>query len=243
MLAERAKSVVAVEIDRGVARYLLDAVRELGVKNVTIVNADFLDCDFGKTGANKVVSNFPYNIAVKTILKVLKELRGVSGITGMVQRETAERITAKPGTKDYAAVSVIVQFLAETRVIEKNIASGNFFPVPDVTSAVISLARRPAAGPVQGELFERVVRAGFEGRRKTLIGNLLKAGVLSGGEPGVDAPGGTAAGAAEGARNDVGDFIFRRFRDMKVRAERLSVGDFVEIARIVGERLGEVRCG
>lgn len=234
LLAERAKRVIAVEIDGGVVRYLLDTARELGVKNVTVVNGDFLAGDFRESGATKVVSNFPYNVAVKAILKVLKELKEVSSITGMVQRETAERVTAKPGTKDYAAVSVIVQFLAETRVIEKNIASGNFFPVPEVTSAVITLARRTVEGPVDGELFERLVRAGFERRRKTLIGNLLKAGVLSGEEHGIATGGAAPGGIAPGAAKAILDFVSHKFNDMKVRAERLSVDDFVQIAKIVG---------
>lgn len=233
LLAERAKRVIAVEIDGGVVRYLRDAAREIGVRNITIVNGDFLDGDFMDTGATKVVSNFPYNIALKAILKVLKGLREVTRITGMVQRETAERVAAKPGTQEYAAVSVIVQFLAEARVIEKNIAPRNFFPSPEVTSAVISLARRKGKVSVDAELFDSVVKAGFKGRRKTLLGNLLKAGFLSDAGRGGSAPGGTASNAGEAIR----EYVMRNFNDAKVRAERLSVDDFAEITRVVGKAL------
>jgi 16S rRNA (adenine1518-N6/adenine1519-N6)-dimethyltransferase len=225
LLAERVKKVIAVEIDGGVARYLRDTVSALGLRNVTIVDGDFLDGDFSGSGARSVVSNFPYGIAIKAVLKILRELRGVTGITGMVQREIADRMTAKPDSKDYAAVSVVLQFLAEARVLERHIAPGNFFPVPEVTSAVISVRRRVAKGRVDAGLFERVVKAGFSRRRKTLFGNLVKAGIL----PGADGP-----GAAHRVRNEVGDFISRRFRNAKVRAESLSVDDFVEVARIVG---------
>jgi 16S rRNA (adenine1518-N6/adenine1519-N6)-dimethyltransferase len=233
LLAERAKRVIAVEIDGGVAGYLREAVREVGVDNVTVVDGDFLGGDFRGTGATKVVSNFPYSIALRAILKILEELTEITAVTGMVQRETAERMTAEPGTKDYAAVSALAQFLAEIRVLEKNIAPGNFFPVPEVTSAVVSAARRKGAYPVDKELFERVVKAGFAGRRKTLIGNLLKAGLLS--HRGAGSSRGEIGSRAAGRPGDeVGCYVLRRFGDSKVRAERLSVGDFVEIAKIIG---------
>jgi 16S rRNA (adenine1518-N6/adenine1519-N6)-dimethyltransferase len=236
LIAERVKRVIAVEFDGGVARFLRAAVREIGVENVTVVDGDFLGGDFRGTGATKVVSNFPYSVALKAILKILKELTEITCVTGMVQRETAERVTAEPGTKDYAAVSVIVQFLAEARVLERNIAPGNFFPVPEVTSAVISLARRTGMIPAETEFFEKVVKAGFAGRRKTLLGNLSKAGFLAD-RGGAAAQGGTGTHDHPRVRNEVGDYLFRRYSDMKVRAERISVGDFAEIAKLIkGDR-------
>jgi 16S rRNA (adenine1518-N6/adenine1519-N6)-dimethyltransferase len=232
LLAERVERVIAVEIDGGVARCLRAALGEYGVENVTVVDGDFLDVDLRETGANKAVSNFPYGIALKAILKILKELPGISCVTGMVQRETAWRMTARPGTKDYAAASVIVQFFAETKVFEKCVAPGNFFPVPEVASAAISVARRKGAGPVDNELFDRVVKAGFAGRRKTLLGNLAKSGLVAPMGPGAER-GDTFERSPGLPGNEVGEYILRKFGDLKVRAERLSVGDFVEIAKIV----------
>lgn len=230
LLAQRAKQVIAVEIDGGVARYLGDAVRKLGYRNILIVNRDFLGIDAARfvrspgkqssgseglgevLGPAKVVSNLPYSIGIKTILKTLSEIPTIESITCMVQRDIAERLAGGPGSKNYSAVSVLTQYRAVIRVFEKSIAPGNFFPAPDVVSAVIQVKPKRDDSGVDRIVFEKIVRAGFANRRKNLVSNLVTAGVIA-------------------ERDRAFDFVMRRFQNPKIRAEKLSVADFVELTK------------
>jgi 16S rRNA (adenine1518-N6/adenine1519-N6)-dimethyltransferase len=234
LLAQRAKQVIAVEIDGGIARYLGDAVRKLGYRNIIIVNRDFLGIDAahfvrspgkqpsGSEGVGdlirpaKVVSNLPYSIGIKTILKTLSEIPTIESITCMVQRDIAERLAGGPGSKNYSAVSVIVQYLADIRVFVKSIAPGNFFPAPDVVSAVIQVKPKCDDSGVDRIAFEKIARAGFANRRKNLVGNLVTAGVIA-------------------ERDRAFDFVMRRFQNPKIRAEKLSAADFVELTKALAE--------
>lgn len=171
-LAQRAGRVIAVEIDPALLPPLSAAV---GVfPNVTVVHADILRVDpeallSGATGPRKIVANLPYNVASPLIVSLLERPLGLERMVMTVQREVAQRLAAGPGTKDYGALSVAVQFRAQAEIVGRIPPSG-FFPSPDVESAIVRLVVRPAP-PVQvtdEAAFFRVVRAAFAQRRKTL---------------------------------------------------------------------------
>lgn len=171
-LAQRAGRVIAVEIDPALLPPLSAAV---GVfPNVTVVHADILHVDpeallSGATGPRKIVANLPYNVASPLIVSLLERPLGLERMVMTVQREVAQRLAAGPGTKDYGALSVAVQFRAQAEIVGRIPPSG-FFPSPDVESAIVRLVVRPAP-PVQvtdEAAFFRVVRAAFAQRRKTL---------------------------------------------------------------------------
>lgn len=171
-LAQRAGRVIAVEIDPALLPPLSAAV---GVfPNVAVVHADILHVDpeallSGATGPRKIVANLPYNVASPLIVSLLERPLGLERMVMTVQREVAQRLAAGPGTKDYGALSVAVQFRAQAEIVGRIPPSG-FFPSPDVESAIVRLVVRPAP-PVQvtdEAAFFRVVRAAFAQRRKTL---------------------------------------------------------------------------
>lgn len=175
-LALAAAGVVAVELDRD----LLPALREVvgSFPNVTVVQGDAMSLDPVQLTATlprprKAVSNLPYNIASPLIVNLLERPIGFTRMVFTVQREVADRLAAPPGGKDYGALSVVVQYRAEARVITK-VPRTAFYPPPAVESAVIRLeARREPAVQVPDEpVFFRVVKAAFAHRRKTLRNTL-----------------------------------------------------------------------
>lgn len=185
-LASRSGRVVAVELDRDLQPIL--APLEAEFPDLTVIWADFLklswqDLGLPETGT-KVVANIPYYITTPILLKLLHEeelttkpfaeLTGrVSDILLMMQAEVADRLCATPGTKDYGAISVLVQYAAEVSTVVK-VPRTAFKPAPQVDSKVIRL--RPRATPVvdvaDPRVFFRVVRAAFNQRRKTLLNAL-----------------------------------------------------------------------
>ncbi len=213
-LAKRVKSVIAVELDRGLARYLRNRIQEFSIPNIKIMNCDFLKMggsDFASLGdINKVVSNLPYSIGIRALLRIVEEMGGVRSITGTVQKEIAMRLAAEPGMKEYSSVSVIMQYAADIHVPEKRIAPENFFPPPEVESAIVSLVIHAGNDTVEKE-FRDVVRAGFSNRRKSLVNNLssLEYGL---------------------SKNQLQGIVRRLFHDVHVRAEKLTVQDFRHLA-------------
>jgi len=174
------KQVISIEIDGGFYRYLSNLLSEYGIKNVELLNADFMEICRGKVGgldliqgANKMVSNFPYSISNRAILETILYLDNVQLIVGMVQHESAERISARPGTKDYSVLSVIVQIASEIEVLKKSISPGNFFPQPAVRSAVIRLVKKKKIDRNTLIGFADFVKTAFSQRRKGIIKNIL----------------------------------------------------------------------
>ena len=177
-LAEAAREVVAVEIDRMLIPILKDTLADY--PNVTVINQDILKVDLEAlvrehNGGRpvKVVANLPYYITTPIIMGLFERHVPVSSITVMVQKEVAERMKAAPGTKDYGALSLAVQYFA-TPYIAANVPPNCFMPRPKVGSAVIRLTRHEAP-PVQVEQEEmmfKIIRASFNQRRKTLVNGL-----------------------------------------------------------------------
>ena len=181
LLAERAGKVVAVEIDRNLIPILEETLAPYS--NVTVINEDILKLDVeetirvrGEGRPVKVVANLPYYITTPIIMSLLEGGAPLESITVMVQKEVAERMQAGPGTKDYGALSLAVQYYSRPEVVA-NVPPNCFIPRPNVGSAVIRLTRY-GTPPVQaadpGKLFA-VIRASFNQRRKTLANSLANA--------------------------------------------------------------------
>ena len=183
-LAEAAREVTAVEIDRNLIPILGETLADY--PNVTIINEDVLKLDLAalaneKNGGKpiKVVANLPYYITTPIIMGLIESHVPVSSITVMVQKEVAMRMQAGPGTKDYGALSLAVQFYAEP-YIAANVPPNCFIPRPNVGSAVIRLKTHEQP-PIQvnDEAFLfALIRASFNQRRKTLVNSLKNASDL-----------------------------------------------------------------
>ena len=169
-LAERVAQVHAVEIDRD----LEPALRELGA-NVDVVFGDALQLDL-PADATKLVANLPYNVATPLIVESLDGLPNVGLWCVMVQREVADRFFAAPGTKDYGAVSVLIQLAAE-RTGFHPVSRHVFRPPPNVDSALVAFRRMEL--PPNFDRIKQVVHASFSHRRKTLPNSLALAGLVS----------------------------------------------------------------
>lgn len=180
-LAESAREVVAVEIDKALIPILEDTLSEY--ENVTIINEDILKMDIAglaeeKNGGKpiKVVANLPYYITTPIIMGLFESHVPLKSITIMVQKEVADRMKVGPGTKDYGALSLAVQFYAKPEIVA-NVPPNCFIPRPNVGSAVIRLTRHEAP-PVEVEDEKKMfalIRASFNQRRKTLVNGLTNA--------------------------------------------------------------------
>lgn len=177
-LAEAAREVVAVEIDKNLIPILQDTLKEYD--NITIINEDILKVDIKKLAEEhnggrpiKVVANLPYYITTPIIMGLFESHVPIDNITVMVQKEVADRMQVGPGTKDYGALSLAVQYYAEPYIVA-NVPPNCFIPRPNVGSAVIRLTRHEVSPvEVQNEaLMFKLIRASFNQRRKTLQNGL-----------------------------------------------------------------------
>ncbi|MCM1184885.1 MAG: 16S rRNA (adenine(1518)-N(6)/adenine(1519)-N(6))-dimethyltransferase RsmA [Roseburia sp.] len=183
-LAERAREVVAVEIDKALIPILEDTLSAYG--NVSVINADILKVDMHQIVAErnggrpiKIVANLPYYITTPIIMGLFEKHVPLESITVMVQKEVADRMQVGPGTKDYGALSLAVQYYAEPEIVA-NVPPNCFMPRPSVGSAVIRLTRheKPPVEAVDEQYLFALIRASFNQRRKTLVNGLLNAGSL-----------------------------------------------------------------
>ncbi len=179
-LCRAAGKVMAIEIDQRLLPILEDTLSPYG--NVEVVHGDVLKLNLKQLVANRlagyeeisVVANLPYYVTSPILMKLLEERLPLKQIVVMIQKEVADRIAAKPGSKDYGSLSVAAQFYAEAE-IAMNVPASVFIPKPNVDSAVLKLSIRekPAVDVTDEELFFRVVRASFAQRRKTILNNLM----------------------------------------------------------------------
>ena len=184
-LACAAREVVAVEIDKALIPILEDTLQDYS--NVTVLNEDILKVDIKKLADEhnngkpiKVVANLPYYITTPIIMGLFEGEVPIESITVMVQKEVADRMQVGPGTKEYGALSLAVQYYAEPYIVA-NVPPNCFMPRPKVGSAVIRLTRH-AAPPVEvvdAKLMFRIIRASFNQRRKTLANGLNNSPELS----------------------------------------------------------------
>lgn len=177
-LAERAGRVIAVEIDRALIPILEDTLS--AYDNVRVINDDILKVDLNRLSEEenggrpiKVVANLPYYITTPIIMALLEKEVPLESITIMVQKEVAERMKTGPGSKDYGALSLAVQYYAEP-VIVTEVPPHCFMPRPGVSSMVIRLDRykEPPVTPKDPDKMFKLIRASFNHRRKTLSNGL-----------------------------------------------------------------------
>ena len=177
-LAHAARGVAAVEIDKALIPILQDTLS--AYDNVTVINEDVLKIDLKELAEKmnegrpvKVVANLPYYITTPIIMGLFESHVPVESITVMVQKEVAERMQAGPGTKDYGALSLAVQYYAEPYIVA-NVPPNCFMPRPNVGSAVIRLQvhKNPDIRVKDESLMLRIIRASFNQRRKTLQNSL-----------------------------------------------------------------------
>ena len=226
-LAEEARAVVAVEIDRNLLPVLADTLS--AYENVTVINADILKLDLNRiveeyNGGRpiKVVANLPYYITTPIIMALFEKKVPLHSVTIMVQKEVADRMRVGPGTKDYGALSLAVQYYAKPEIVTK-VPAGCFMPKPNVDSAVIRLTRYEKP-PVEVEdeawLFA-VIRASFNQRRKTLANGLANAGY-----PGI-------------GRRQVEEALVAMGLAATVRGETLTLEQFAELSNRLVKRSGQ----
>ncbi len=184
-LAEAAGKVTAVEIDKALIPILKETLRPY--ENVRVVNGDILKIDIKKLAKEenggkpiKVVANLPYYITTPIIMGLFESGVPLESITVMVQKEVAQRMQAKPGSKDYGALSLAVQYYADPYIVA-NVPPNCFMPRPTVGSAVIRLTRheKPPVEVKDERLLFQIIRASFNQRRKTLVNGLNNASEIS----------------------------------------------------------------
>ena len=183
-LAEAAREVIAVEIDTKLIPILQDTLKEYD--NVTVLNEDILKVDIRKIAEEKnggkpikVVANLPYYITTPIIMGLFESEVPLDSITVMVQKEVADRMQVGPGTKDYGALSLAVQYYAEPYIVA-NVPPNCFIPRPAVGSAVIRLTRyqeKPVKVNDASFMF-KIIRASFNQRRKILQNGLYNSSEL-----------------------------------------------------------------
>ena len=205
-LADRVALVHAVELDRGLQPHLAERLQ--GRANVELVFGDALRLDLAALGPapTKFVANLPYNVATPLIVESLDGLPSVVHWTVMVQREVADRLFARPGTKAYGAVSVVVQVAAE-RTGFHPVSRTVFRPPPNVDSALVAFRRVEL--PEGFAEIKAVVQAAFAHRRKTLPNSLELAGLA--------------------ARQRAADALEALGREPSIRAEALEPNEFVAL--------------
>lgn len=228
-LAQAAGKVAAVEIDKALIPILQDTLS--GYDNVTVINEDVLKLDIAKlvneeNGGKpvKVVANLPYYITTPIIMGLFEKHVPIESITVMVQKEVADRMQVGPGTKDYGALSLAVQFYAKPYIVA-NVPPNCFMPRPKVGSAVIRLTCHDEP-PVQVDdekLMFKIIRASFNQRRKTLANGLNNSPELS-------IPKETIIASIE----ELG-------KGANVRGEALTLEEFAALSNIIGSRLQGLR--
>lgn len=222
-LCEHAREVVAIEIDSALIPILEETLAEYD--NVTILNQDVLKTDINEIVRTrnqgrpvKVVANLPYYITTPIIMGLFESHVAVESITVMVQKEVADRMQVGPGTKDYGALSLAVQYYANPQIVA-TVPPGCFIPRPNVGSAVIRLTTHKEK-PVQVEnetLMFDLIRAAFNQRRKTLLNSIHNASNL------------------KISKEMVLDAVHQMNLSETVRGEALTLTQFAELTNLIME--------
>jgi len=226
-LANTAKAVVAVEIDKNLLPILDETLADY--KNTSIINADFLKIDlenlidecrqkYGEFENIRIVANLPYYITTPIIMNVLESHTHIDSITVMIQKEVADRMQASPGTKDYGALSLAVQYYSNPYVVAF-VPPNCFIPRPKVGSSVIRLDiyKDKPIKTVDEKLMFQIIRAGFNQRRKTLVNSLANFEGL------------------KLSKERIIHALSLLGKSEKIRGEALSLGEFAQLAEYLQE--------
>ena len=217
-VAERAKKVISLEIDTKLIPILNETLADYN--NIEIINKDILKCDIDELSREKndgkpfkVVANLPYYITTPIIMDMLEKHSSVTSMTVMVQKEVAERMQAGPKSSDYGALSVAVQFYADTN-IDMIVQPSCFMPRPKVASAVITLKLRdkPSVDVKDKKLFFHIVKCAFGQRRKTLLNTLCNQGNFN------------------MTKEEISEIIRSAGLDERIRGEAMSLQEFGVLA-------------
>ena len=220
-LCENAREVVAIEIDKNLIPILQDTLS--AYDNVTVINEDVLKVDIKKLAEEKnggkpikVVANLPYYITTPIIMGLFESHVPIDSITIMVQKEVADRMQEGPGSKEYGALSLAVQYYAKPEIVA-NVPPNCFMPRPNVGSAVIRLTcHGKAPVEVKDERFMfNLIRASFNQRRKTLVNGLGNAGFLS------------------VTKEQVAEALEKRELSPTIRGEALSLEQFAQLSNLL----------
>ena len=228
-LAESAREVVAVEIDKNLIPILEDTLSEYD--NVTVINEDILKVDLRKLAEEKnngrpvkIVANLPYYITTPIIMGLFENQVPLSSITIMVQKEVADRMQVGPGTKDYGALSLAVQYYARPEIVLQ-VPPACFMPRPGVGSAVIRLTKHeqpPVQAKDEKKLFA-VIRAAFGQRRKTLANALTNCFCYEAG----------SGKTQRVTRQQVYDALEQMKLSQTIRGEALTLEQFAELSDLL----------
>ncbi len=220
-LADKAEKVIAIEIDDFLIPILGDTLS--GYNNIEIIHQDVLKVDFetlleGKQPSQnvKVVANLPYYITTPIIMKLFEEHVPVTSITVMVQKEVADRMNAKPSTKDYGSLTLAVQFYADTEIVVQ-VPPSCFIPQPKVGSTVIKLSRKTQYVDQIKEdkvLFD-IIRGAFQQRRKTLVNTL------------------SHQNNNTYSKEDIRMALEKLGLSSTIRGEALSLDEFIELTKVL----------
>ena len=224
-LCENAREVAAVEIDKALIPILQNTLSSYD--NVTVINEDIRKVDINALAREKnqdrpikVVANLPYYITTPIIMGLFESHVPIDSITIMVQKEVADRMRTGPGSKDYGALSLAVQYYAKPEIVA-NVPPNCFMPRPNVGSAVIRLTRheKPVVDVLDEKLMFRLIRASFNQRRKTLVNGLKN-------DPGLN----LEKELIEEAIAEIG-------KPLTVRGEALTLEEFAALSNAVAKRI------
>ena len=220
-LLENAGKVIAIELDEKMITILKDRFKLYD--NFILLNEDVLKVDLKSLIKEniedlervKIVANLPYYITTPIIMKLLEDKLDIDSITVMVQKEVADRITARPGDKLSGAITYSVDFYAEAKNIVF-VDKKSFIPAPEVDSEVIKLQIRekPKVDVLNEEMFFRVIKASFMQRRKTLLNGLTNSGIIS-------------------DKDKIKDIFNKMGIDINIRGEKLTIEQFAELSNLI----------
>lgn len=228
ILCENAREVVAVEIDDKLIPILTEDTLSW-YDNVTVIHEDILKLDIVKLANErnggkpiKVVANLPYYITTPIIMGLFESHVPLDSITIMVQKEVADRMQVGPGTKDYGALSLAVQYYAKPQIL-LNVPASCFMPRPNVDSAVIQLTRyeKPPVEVSDEHLMFRLIRASFNQRRKTMTNSVGNSPELS------------------VSKEQMAAALEKCGLSATVRGEALTLAQFAELANVLSEDTGK----
>ena len=228
ILCENAREVVAVEIDDKLIPILTEDTLSW-YDNVTVIHEDILKLDIVKLANErnggkpiKVVANLPYYITTPIIMGLFESHVPLDSITIMVQKEVADRMQVGPGTKDYGALSLAVQYYAKPQIL-LNVPASCFMPRPNVDSAVIQLTRyeKPPVEVADEHLMFRLIRASFNQRRKTMTNSVGNSPELS------------------VSKEQMAAALEKCGLSATVRGEALTLAQFAELANVLSEDTGQ----
>ena len=210
IIAQNCKKVVSYEIDTNLQTILEDNLK--GVKNSKVVFRDALKTDISEIESDfennyKIIANLPYYITTPLIFKFIEQTKKIDSITVMVQKEVAERFSAKPNSKEYGSISVFLQYnydISKVTLVSKN----SFYPVPKVDSMVIKFKHKEnKMKPLNEEKFYKLIKNSFKFKRKNLKNNLKEYNL-----------------------DKINDVLKKYGKDLTVRAESLTVDEFIDIS-------------